>query len=229
MGKWFRFYDEALDDPKVQRLDPETFKGWVNLLCLASRNDGTIPALEDVAFALRIDIIAARSLVDRLTIAGLIATVKGGANGSRIAPNGWDKRQYKSDTSTERVKRFRKRSGNAEETPPETDTDTEQNISPNGDTGSADPAVKPEHVFEAYQDLAKHLGIAVPRDLTPERRQLVKGRISQYSIEDFFLVFDKCRASPFLRGDRQGRTPLSFDWLMKKGNFQKTLEGNYDG
>lgn len=26
MSRWFRFYDEALDDPKVQRLSPEKFK-----------------------------------------------------------------------------------------------------------------------------------------------------------------------------------------------------------
>jgi hypothetical protein len=39
-------------------------------------------------------------------------------------------------------------------------------------------------------------------------------------------VFAKCRDSPFLRGDK-GRTPLSFDWLFKRANFQKVLEGNY--
>lgn len=26
MSRWFRMYDDLLDDPKVQRLDPETFK-----------------------------------------------------------------------------------------------------------------------------------------------------------------------------------------------------------
>ena len=30
MSRWFRFYDAALDDPKVQRLPPAIFKlTWV--------------------------------------------------------------------------------------------------------------------------------------------------------------------------------------------------------
>jgi hypothetical protein len=106
----------------------------------------------------------------------------------------------------------------------ETETEVE---SPNGDSPS-DDGLSANHVFEAYQDLAEDLGLPVPRDLTPERRQLIRGRIAHYPLADFLAAFAKCRGSPFLRGDRSGRTPLSIDWLMKKGNFQKVLEGNYD-
>jgi 5-methylcytosine-specific restriction endonuclease McrA len=105
----------------------------------------------------------------------------------------------------------------------ETEVESSKDDRPSGDG----PELKLEHVFEGYQALARQLGLPVPRDFTPERRQLTRGRVSQYSLEDFQTVFAKCRDSPFLRGDR-GRTPLSYDWLMKKGNFQKTLEGNYD-
>lgn len=137
MARWFRFYAEALDDPKVQKLDAETFKAWVNLLCLACRNDGYLPEIEDIAFALRIDNIGAVSVVDRLRIGGLIDTVKGGPNGSRIAPHGWHKRQYKSDGSTERVKRFRERSQAVSETPPDTDTETEVTLAKASDAGAS--------------------------------------------------------------------------------------------
>jgi hypothetical protein len=126
---WFRFYQETLDDPKVQQLAPQDFKAWVNLLCLACRGDGILPSLEDVAFALRMSENETRSTLDRLAIAGLIATRKGGANGMRYAIVNWDEKQYKSDTSTDRVKRFRQRSSAVSETvtvtPPDTDTDTE--------------------------------------------------------------------------------------------------------
>jgi hypothetical protein len=105
----------------------------------------------------------------------------------------------------------------------ETETEVE---SPKGDSPSGDGLTR-EHVFGGYQELAAALGLPVPRDFTPERRQLARGRVKQYSLEDFQTVFAKCRDSPFLRGDK-GRTPLTFDWLMKKGNFQKVLEGNYD-
>jgi hypothetical protein len=153
------------------------------------------------------------------------------------AVRSWKKRQFQSDDSRERVARHRERKRqetadvtacNGHVTPPEAETDTELESS-NEDRPSGDGReLKPEHVFEFYQELAKKIGRPVPRDFTPERRQLTRGRVSQYSLDDFQTVFAKCRDSPFLRGDK-GRTPLTFDWIMKKGNFQKTLEGNYDG
>lgn len=97
---------------------------------------------------------------------------------------------------------------------------------PSEDSADA-PSLRPEHVFEFYQSTAGALGLPVPRDFTPERRQLTRARVAQYPLTDFQTVFAKCRDSPFLRGDR-GRTPLTLDWLMQKKNFQKVLEGNYD-
>lgn len=131
MARWFRFYDEALNDPKVQRLDGETFKAWINLLCLASQNDGKLPAADDIAFALRMDRNAVVTLLERLLNGGLIDRLNGGANGYHYAPHGWSQRQYKSDTSNERVKRYRERSRNVTETAPDTETDTETDNPPN--------------------------------------------------------------------------------------------------
>ncbi len=128
MARWFRLYSEVVNDPKVQKLPCEDFRAWVNLLCLASENDGKLPPIEDVAFALRMTLDGARTVVERLSSGGLIDRVSGGADGYHYAPHGWAKRQYKSDTSTERVKRFRQRSETVSETPPETETDTEQRV-----------------------------------------------------------------------------------------------------
>ena len=153
-ARWFRMYDEVLDDPKVQKLSGDDFKAWVNLLALASRHDGRLPDLEAVAFALRIDLIAAGSLADRLRIAGLFDTRKGGANGSYIAPHGWEKRQYKSDTSTERVKRFRNAakavSETAPETPPDTDTDTEVTVDKSTVANATPNAVPPDPLKQLF-------------------------------------------------------------------------------
>jgi hypothetical protein len=132
MSKWFRAYDSALDDPKVQRLPGPLFKAWFNLLCLASRNDGAIPPIEDVAFALRIDEERASEWVYALISAGLIDEFETG-----MAPHNWDARQFKSDVSTDRVKRFRKQaktvSETVVETPPEqnraeADTEAEKKV-----------------------------------------------------------------------------------------------------
>ena len=89
------------------------------------------------------------------------------------------------------------------------------------------PVLKPEHVMEKWNELAGKLGKPKVRDLTPERRQLLKARIAQYDIDDFVSVFGKVERSPFLRGDT-GWQRCTFDWIFKKANFQKALEGNYD-
>lgn len=128
MSRWFRFYDDALDDPKVQSLPGELFKAWVNLLCVASKNDGKLP-LDDVAFMLRTDERKAQAAVTELTKRGLIDVTEDGPE-----PHNWTGRQHKSDVSNERVKRYRERNRNGAcnvtqtvtVTPPDTETDTEQ-------------------------------------------------------------------------------------------------------
>jgi hypothetical protein len=102
-------YDEILDDPKVQLLSPELFRTWVNLLALACRNDGVLPPVGTVSFALRISTHDAQSRIDDLILAGLIDI----RPDSRLQPHNWPNRQFTSDSSTERVRKFRaKRSGN---------------------------------------------------------------------------------------------------------------------
>lgn len=124
-ARWFRFYIEALDDPKVQNLDGDTFKAWVNMLTLAAKHDGKLPPVEHIAFALRCEITVAERYIERLSNGGLIDRLNGGANGYHYAPHNWSKRQYKSDSSTDRVKRFRKRSNPVTETAPDTEAETE--------------------------------------------------------------------------------------------------------
>lgn len=115
--RWFRMYDSVLDDPKVQRLSDTLFRGWVNLMCLASRNDGIIPeSIETIAFSLRVSEQKARTIVQGLKEAALLDVVETG-----LEPHNWNGRQYKSDVSTERVKRFRERSKTVTVTPPDTE------------------------------------------------------------------------------------------------------------
>lgn len=96
-------------------------------------------------------------------------------------------------------------------------------------SGSGDPeALKPEHFVEAWNDLADRLAKPKVRDITPERRVRLKARIAGYSLDDFRTVLGNVERSPFLRGDRQWQG-CTFDWITKKANFQKILEGNYNG
>jgi len=126
--RWFRFYNETLHDPKVQRLPAELFRTWVNLLCIASENSGAIPTdAENLAFLLHMNPKAVTASVQKLKLAGLLD------EDETLHPHNWNGRQYASDDVATRVKRHRQRQRNvssnvtetADETPPEADTDTE--------------------------------------------------------------------------------------------------------
>jgi hypothetical protein len=127
VSAWFRAYSETLNDAKVQTLPLEAFKAWHNCLYLAALNnskDGNIGNVADVSFAFRETKETVSSAFHTLVEHGLLATV-----GETFQIKNWRKRQYKSDVSTERVKRFRKRCETVSETAPDTDTDTDNTLS----------------------------------------------------------------------------------------------------
>lgn len=242
MNRWYRTYTGTVTDDKLAEAAlvagcsrSVAIAGWHCILeSAANRNNcGSFDATpRRIAAVLCEPLTTIESLVAAFDELSLIA------DGAVAA---WKKRQFQSDDSAERVAKHREKKRqetatneagdadvtacNGDVTPPEAEAKTEEE-SAKADRPSGD-GLKPEQVFEFYQGLAADLGLPVPRDFTPERRQLTKGRVRQYSLDDFLTVFSKCRDSPFLRGDR-GRTPLTYDWIMKKANFQKTLEGNYD-
>lgn len=130
MSRWWRAYDDALDNPKLQRLPAELFRTWFNVCCIASKYGGKLPKMADLAFMLRMPEKQATLAIASLMAAGLIDK---GEDGS-YSPHNWNARQFKSDDVTERVKKHReKRRGNVTcnvsvplpETPPETETETD--------------------------------------------------------------------------------------------------------
>lgn len=121
MSRWWRAYDDALNNPKLQRLSAALFRSWFNLCCLSSKNGGSLPALDVIAFALRCSEPQAARIIADLKAAGLVDSV-----GEGFEMHDWKDHQYQSDSSTERVKRFRERSKEVSETPPETEQNTEQ-------------------------------------------------------------------------------------------------------
>jgi len=105
--KWFRFYDEVLDDPKCQRLTPVMFRHWVNILCIANRSNqrGTLPAVEHIAFSLRLSEAKTTAVLNDLVTAGLLDR-----NGNEtFSPHGWSSRQRVSDDVAQRVSKHRER------------------------------------------------------------------------------------------------------------------------
>jgi hypothetical protein len=104
---WLRLYVELLDDPKVQRLPGPLFKLWINLLCIAARCRGALPPVADLAFMLRTDGASLEVDLSALTEVGLLDQSPEG-----LRPHNWERRQYRSDNSTDRVKRHRNKERN---------------------------------------------------------------------------------------------------------------------
>ncbi len=123
---WFRFYNNVAHDPKVQRLSGDKFKAWVNMLCLASENGGILPNVADLSYALRMPEEAVSDLLNEFYRLILLDEIEVDGGPMAYTPHNWSSRQFKSDVSTERVKRFRETKRNV--SPPKTETlITEQN------------------------------------------------------------------------------------------------------
>ncbi|MGD1852792.1 MAG: phage replisome organizer N-terminal domain-containing protein [Leptolyngbyaceae cyanobacterium] len=149
--KWFRFYHEFMDDPKIAMMSDSDQLLWVKALCLASDNEkrrGYIDlADEEICWKLRISTEQWKHAIDKFRAKGMLEHAEGGY---KIV--NWDKRQFNSDSSAERVakhrekkvkksaqkraKKLQKQSAevtvteqlqacNVTVTPPDTDTDTD--------------------------------------------------------------------------------------------------------
>ena len=102
MHSWFRLYVELLDDPKAQALPPRLFKFWINILCVAAIYDGKLPDVNVLKHRLKARLDYVKGSLNDLLSVGLIDDCDG-----VLRPHNWDKRQYKSDSSTERVNNYR--------------------------------------------------------------------------------------------------------------------------
>lgn len=112
-GRWFRLYAETLHDPKVLRLNDRQFRAWIGMLCMAADNSGSIPDSWSVACHLRMQPQDADDIITDLIEARLVDIMPDGT----MRPHSWDKRQFVSDVSTNRVRKHReKRQRSGDET-----------------------------------------------------------------------------------------------------------------
>lgn len=232
---WFRLYHRMVDDEKLRLLAFEDRWHFVALCCLKA--DGLLDEPESdlrnrkIAVKLGVQVRELEEVARRLREVELIDEM--------MAPIAWDELQQKSDndsTAAERQRRKRQKDKALEHvTEPSrvtvtdvTRLDIDKDIDKEEDTCASGDALKPEHIFERWNEVAGHIGRPKVLKLSPSRRQLLKGRISQHPLPDFITVFNKVLGSAFLRGDQKW-AGVTFDWLFKSANFQKVLEGNYDG
>lgn len=95
---------------KIQNLTAEMFRVWVNFMCACCNTAGYLPPPSDLAFLLRVTEKKAIEQRTRLVELKLVD------QDPQFKMHDWDRWQFRSDSSTERVKKFRssskKQSGN---------------------------------------------------------------------------------------------------------------------
>ena len=159
---WFRLYSEAIDDEKLRLLAFEDRWHFVALLCCKSKGlldsaDSHDLKTRKIALKLGLSTRELDEVARRLAEVGLI-------DRDTLQPLAWDERQYQSDASTDRVRKFRerqkqtgnavKRAGNVSVTVQETETETETEvIPPLPPTGGApDGAMGVEKTFPDFAE-----------------------------------------------------------------------------
>ena len=154
---WFRLYSEILNDPKLHRASKMTKQpyatilgAWTVLLALASHSPkrGYLCFSDDLWW--HYDEIKEKTGLDQETfdsIMGAFADLKliATATGDDWAICNWDKRQFRSDNSTERVQRFRERKAEAPEQLQEQPTEVSETLPQcSGNALDTDPETKSE-------------------------------------------------------------------------------------
>lgn len=115
---WCRLYAEFAFDPKVQSMSEAMQRRFIMLMCLKCNGDETLHETE-LAYALR---VTEQELAETKTLFKAKLFIDDSWNLLN-----WEERQYISDSSTSRVKKYRekklKQPCNVSVTPPDTDTD----------------------------------------------------------------------------------------------------------
>lgn len=152
---WFRLYSEFAHDPKIQMLPEAMQRRYVMLMCL--RCSETLETLHETEIAFQL----------RISEAELIETKQLFVSKNFIDEQwnllNWDKRQFVSDSSTMRVRKYRdkkKQPSNVDETLQkrqsnaiDTDTDTEQKHKKT--TVVATPEGVSDSVWQEFKNLRK--------------------------------------------------------------------------
>jgi hypothetical protein len=187
---WFRAYPEAAYDPKFRVVSAQSglpylmvFGAWWNILCIAGsspvRGSLYVTAMKrysngDVAMMLQVSNDECNAILKTFIDLDMLEVDEHG--GYRV--KNWEKRQFVSDNSSERVKRHRKKAkrqdGNANETlhgrysnddvtPPDTESDTDTEAEEEGETApsSSSPSPIPDWIPETPIEAKDHPGIQV--------------------------------------------------------------------
>lgn len=249
-NSWFRMYSEAVDDEKLRLLAFEDRWHFVALLCcknadILDNNDSLMR--RKVAVKLGLDLQTLEEVARRLSEVGLI-------DRDTLQPIKWDDRQFKSDSSKERVQKYREKQkkqqskqcnsngngySNVTVTCQESDTDTDTeltSIDTNVSIVRNDEQIPDCPHQEIIALYAKHLPMGIqPIEWDGARPTTLKARWRErkkrQSLDWWDRFFEYISESKFLTGQvsSNNRRPfeITLPWIIKPENFKKIMEGVY--
>ncbi len=206
--QWFRMYSEFATDPKVQSMSETLQRRFTMFLCLHCSGEYEQLNDDELAFALRLT-------VPELTETREVFKQKGFLDENGKIRN-WNKRQYKSDTSAERVRKHRenqkKHPCNVTVTPSETDSesDTESEKTKNQDRAAAQPEREPGEFVELRREYPKRSGSQRWHDALGAFRARVREGVSPQAI-----LAGVQRYAAFIRATGKERT----DYVQQAATF----------
>lgn len=95
------------------------------------------------------------------------------------------------------------------------------------DETSGTANLQPEHVVEAWNDMAGRYSLPKAK-LTPERRRKLQARLKQHAVGDWTEAIDAIERNPWMHGDNDRGWRVDFDFLLQPKSFTKLIEGSYD-
>ena len=107
--QWFRLYAEMIDDPKVGTLSDAEFRTWIELLCvtcLENIDGDTGLTVDELSWKLRRNVT---ETLQKLLHRNLVTFIDWENGRETVAITHWNKRQFKSDHVSERVRKYREK------------------------------------------------------------------------------------------------------------------------
>jgi len=92
---------------------------------------------------------------------------------------------------------------------------------------NANPILKPEHVIEAYNELAERKGLRKAIKITDERKRKLALAVKRNTVAEFQEALAAIERSKFLCGENDRGWRADFDFLLQPKTFTKLIEGCY--
>ena len=209
-ARWFRMYAEFASDPKLQMLSECYQRRYMMILCLRCSNGNVTLQDTEVAFQLRIDVTEWEKTKAVFVEKNLI--------NKHNQPTAWDKRQFASDSSAERVAAHRarqKEACNVTVTPPEKEKETKKETKKEKETEE-----KQKHIAVVF-DYWKSVMGSSRAVLDVKRKRAIGSMLDNgYTAEDLCRAIDGCSKSSFHMGlNDKGMKYNGIDLIMRSAEY----------